>query len=323
MAEKKYSPFALLDILIRNTDEEHILTAKQLQDQLLQLYDLDLERRTIYSNIDILEQYGYQISRYEDNGKGYYLKKRQFEPSEILLLCNAIHASHFISSKQSDALITKLLETQSKYQSKQYKDSVYLPNTQKTNNTALLETISCVSKAIQERKMISFTYLQYNRQKELVPRREKPYIVEPRYLVYSDEKPYMIVTSLNHKGFIHYRLDKINNTKILEEPSTPLPKELDAYEYAKNKLFMFAGEMEPVTFRCQERIMDHMIDLFGTDIIVIPGKDNTFAIRIQTSRTGAKYLAQLYLDSLEIVEPSDLRKEFTQELKEHMKKYKD
>ena len=59
MAEKKYSAFALLDILITYTDEDHILTAKELQNHLIEKYDLDLERRTIYSNMDILEQNGF------------------------------------------------------------------------------------------------------------------------------------------------------------------------------------------------------------------------------------------------------------------------
>ena len=67
MAEKKYSALALLDILIEESDEDHILTAKELQQKLLQRFNLQLERRTIYSNLDILEQNGYVISRFEDN----------------------------------------------------------------------------------------------------------------------------------------------------------------------------------------------------------------------------------------------------------------
>ncbi len=321
MAEKKNSAFALLNILIENTDEEHILTTKELQEKLDQQYNLKLERRTIYSNIEMLEQNGYVISKFEDNGKGYFLESHQFDKSEVLLLCNAIHSSHFISSKQSNQLIQKLLQTQSKYQAKEFKDTVYIPNHQKTPNVELLYTIHTVSEAIRDRKVLKFMYYRYDKTKNLVPRREEPYYVEPRYIVYADGRPYMITTSKNHPGFAHYRLDRMKQALIIDEKFIPLPKSMDAYEYAKNKLFMYSGDMISVTFKCNERVMDHIIDLFGTELMVIPGKDNTFTITVSTSETGALFLAQQYLDAIEIVSPKSLRKVFKKQLEETLKKY--
>lgn len=101
MAEKKHIAFAILDILTTYTDEDHILTAREIMDLLKAKYNTEIERRTLYSNIDVLEQAGYVISKFDDNGKSYYLQEKQFDKAEILLLCNAIHASHFISKKQS------------------------------------------------------------------------------------------------------------------------------------------------------------------------------------------------------------------------------
>ena len=77
-----------------------------------------------------------------------------------------------------------------------------------------------------------------------------------------------------------------------------------------------------MTFRCHERIMDQMIDLFGTEIMVLPDDEEHFAIRIRTSATGAKFLAQQYLDSLEIVDPVSLREEFEEELEDALTRYK-
>ena len=328
MAEKKYSALALLEILINYSDEDHILSAKEIQNHLINEYGLDLERRTIYSNMDILEQNGYSISRYEDNKKGYYLEDRKFEKSEILLLCNAIHSSNYISNNQSKELITKLLANLSKYQRKEYLDKVFMPNPKKTPNKELLFNIEMISEAIRDKKAIEFEYLSYNTNKELVSKLDKntnevkKYIVEPRYIVYSDARPYMIVTSKRHTGFGHYRLDRIKNIKIINEMVASLPKEKDAYEYARNKLFMYNGEMIKVTFKCHNRIIDQMLDIFGTNIMIIPHKDNTFSFTTETSTQGAKLLAQQYLDAIEIVEPKDLRKEFIKELEARVKEYK-
>ena len=323
MAEKKHSALALLDILVTYSDEDHILTTKQLQEHLKNLYDLDIERRTLYSNIEILRQGGYEISDYNDNGKGYYLETREFDKGEILLLCNAIHASHFISDKQSNTLIKKLLKTQSKFQQSEFVDAVYLPNTQKTPNRELMYTVSLISEAIRDKKEIQFAYMRYDRHKKMVPRREQPYIVEPRYIVYSESRGYLIATNKKHpESFTHYRIDRISKAVLLDTPVNPLKDPKDAYEYAKNKLFMYGGESNLVQFRCQERIMDAMIDIFGTELFITPQEDHYFTFWVNTSKTGAKYLAQQYMDSMEILGPEELRQEFRSGIEKVLDNYK-
>ena len=319
MAEKKQSLLALIEILKKYSDENNLLSIKDIQTYLISEYDIELDRRTLYTSMELLRDFGYEISEY--NGNGYYLIERQFEKAEILLLCNAIHASHFISSKQSDELIKKLLNTQSKYNQKEFKDKVYMANPLKTNNKQLLLNIELVSEAIRDNKQISFDYLKYNEKKQLINRRNEPYIVEPRYIVYSDSRPYLIVTSLNHEGFIHYRLDRMKDVKILNEKARILPKNQDPYEYARNKLFMYNGEILTVTYRCNDKVLDHMIDIFGTDLLILPEKDS-YTIKVKTSRQGALYLAQQFMTNITILEPQDLKEEFIKQLKNTEKAYK-
>ncbi len=314
MAEKKHSTLAILEILKKYSDEDHILSVREICGYLENEYGLTIERRTLYSNIAILKNFGYDISDFEDNNKGYYLAARSFDKGEILLLCNAIHASHFISSKQSDDLIRKLLGTLSRYQRKEFSDKVYMPNPLKTPNKQLIYTITAVSEAIRDSRKMSFTYLRYDENRKLVPRRKEPYVVGPRYIVYADSRAYMIATSDNHPGFIHYRLDRIKDAMILKEKVKPLKNDRDAYEYARNKLFMYAGETGYVTFRCQNAVIDQMIDLFGTEANIMSADGDSFFLRIRTSQTGALYLAQQYLDSIVIVEPEELKKRFRDNL---------
>ena len=132
MAEKKQSLLALIEIMKKYSDERHPLTIKEIQNYLLNEYDINLDRRTLYASMELLRDFNYEVSEYD--GKGYYLIERQFEKGEILLLCNAVHASHFISAKQSDDLIRKLLNTQSKYQQSEFRDKVYMANPLKTPN---------------------------------------------------------------------------------------------------------------------------------------------------------------------------------------------
>ena len=320
MAEKKHISFALLQILQEETDANHPLSANELMKRINRRLNLDIERRTIYSNIDILRQAGYDISDYSENGKGYWLKTRQFDKGEILLLCNAVHASHFISSEQSDALIRKLLGTLSTEERKQFTDNVYLPNHQKSANDTLFRNIEKISEAIAEKKKVSFTYLRYNAKKKLAPRRNEPYITEPRYIVYNDSRPYLISTSEKHPGFTHWRLDRMKDVRILDAPVRALRKtdETDAYQYASGKLFMFTGEPEWVTFLCEERIMDQMIDIFGPDMRIMSTENGCFAARVSTTESGALFLAQQFLDAIEIVEPQHIRDKFRETLEKRL-----
>ena len=322
MKERTQSIIYLLEILTKYSDEDHILNAREIQDHLLNEYGVTVDRRTLYEHIKRLKDTGYEISSFEDNGKGCYLVERQFEKGEVLLLCNAIHASHFISSKQSNDLIKKLLKTQSKYQQAEYHDRVYMSNPLKANNKQLLYNIEIVSEAIKKNRQLSFTYLRYDMKKQLVPRRKDPYIVEPRYIVYQDSRAYVVVTSENHPDdFIHYRIDRMKDPKIIDKLSSELPKTTDPYEYAKNKLFMYTGITETVTFRCKDSIIDQMIDIFGPEVGIITKNDGFFLMNIRTSKTGAMILAQQFMDSISIVQPEEYRKEFVSNLKSCLKSY--
>ncbi len=106
MAEKKQSVLALLDVLRRCSDEEHPLTVNEIKQHLENEYDLTLERRTIYSNIELLSQNGYEVSTYEDNRKGYYLLERQFDVHPIQIPGQGIsgqglHGQSFKDAKQT------------------------------------------------------------------------------------------------------------------------------------------------------------------------------------------------------------------------------
>ena len=323
MAEKKFLPFIVLQILEELSDESHILSANELIDYIKMRSGISIERRTLYSNIEILEHAGYIINKFSDNGKGYYLENRQFSKGEVLLLCNAIHASHFISSKQSNALIASLLKTLNKYDQKDYHDAVYMPNMQKSPNDLLFENISKLSEAIQKKKVIQFVYMHYNSNKKLVPKREMVYTVEPRFIVYQDSRPYLITTSKTHPGFAHYRIDKICKLSITIEKVNPFMKEneQDAYHYAKNKLFMYSDKQLHVHLRCENRIMDQMIDIFGTEMKILKRDDESFITSVFVNKQGVLFLAQQFMEAIEIIEPENLREAMKEQLKLTLQKY--
>lgn len=310
--DKKKIPFALLSILIDFSDENHILSAGELMDHLAASYHLEIQRRAVYANIALLKEEGFDISDYEENGRGYYLKGRRlsatsFTRSEILLLCNAIHASHFIEEKESEEMISRLLTMLSVHERDKFHEQVYLPNAFKSGSENLLENIDLISNACHLHRQIAFCYLHYDGHKELI-RNDHRYVVSPHYIVFHDERPYVIVTS-SHPGISHYRIDRITNLIMLDDPCTPLGEKdrQEAYQYAEDRLFMFAGETLSVKYRCQTRIMNAMVDLFGRGMRTFYEDEDHFTMVIHTTKAGAVFLAQQYMDAIEVIEPKDIR----------------
>lgn len=270
-----------------------------------------MNRKTLGSYIQSLNDFGVEIATYNDNHQGYYLISRDFEESEVHVLCNLIHSSHFISDKVSSMLIDKLLHTQSKYHKTDFVNHVHIQNWRKTTNKDLFYNVDVLLEAIRQKKVVSFQYLKYDLQKNLVPRREQPYTIHPYYIVEENDNLYLLCKTSTHPNINHYRIDKIRNIRIMDEDSRKLEQSFDPYEYTKTKKYMYAGDPITVFLRCHKSILDDILDCFGRDIsLQEDSKDcEYFIARVYSSRQGIIYYAMQYGLHCEILEPLDLREE--------------
>ncbi|MDO4846797.1 MAG: hypothetical protein Q3968_01520 [Clostridiaceae bacterium] len=110
----------LLKDLLENSDEQHPLDAEEL---ILYLKNrgIDCERKSVYRDISILKEYGYDILKTKTPKSGYYIGVRDFELAEVRLLCDAVQAANFISKKKTRQLLTKIYSLASIYQADKIK----------------------------------------------------------------------------------------------------------------------------------------------------------------------------------------------------------
>lgn len=125
MIASKATILCLYEILKKYTDESHILSAEKIREKLKSIYDVDMERRAIYRNIEALRSMGIEIAGYQDNREGYFLIDREFELSEIRLLCDAVAASDMIKESSGKIIIKKLLESQSIFQIRKLQECAF------------------------------------------------------------------------------------------------------------------------------------------------------------------------------------------------------
>ena len=115
----------LMQIMLENTDDEHGLSMAEIIDKLA-AYDISAERKSIYSDFELLRFYGIDIQREQrDRTVYYYVGARELELAELKLLVDAVQSSKFITEKKSRQLIKKLERFVSKYDAQKLNRQVY------------------------------------------------------------------------------------------------------------------------------------------------------------------------------------------------------
>lgn len=90
---------SVLQILTRNTDEDRTLTTPEIID-LLGNRGISADRRSIYEDIESINDAGWEVLRSETGKRGYYYASREFEDAEIGLMLDSLFAFSFLTDKK-------------------------------------------------------------------------------------------------------------------------------------------------------------------------------------------------------------------------------
>jgi len=271
-----------MQILLNETDENHPLTINELIVKLA-AYNIDVERKTVYADIEALRQFGLDIKMQKSKTFDYFIASRTFELPELKLLVDAVQASKFITVKKSNELIKKLESLTSKYEATQLQRQVYVSNRIKTMNESIYYNVDAIHQAIAERKKICFQYFEYTVDKQKKFRKDgKYYTVSPVSLIWDDENYYLISYSSKYNGFTHYRIDKMNNIRLNDEPlETFDQEEFDVALYAQKIFGMFNGQEQQVTLQFDNSLAGVVIDRFGKDIHISKSDEKHFTVTLK------------------------------------------
>ena len=88
----------LLEILRQDSDEDNYLESTEILSN-LKAMGIVCDRRTLYSDIEVLNSFGYEVLCEKEAGKPnrYCLANRSFNVSELRRLLDAVQASSFIT----------------------------------------------------------------------------------------------------------------------------------------------------------------------------------------------------------------------------------
>lgn len=313
----------LMKILLERTDENHMLTIVNLISALAE-YDIKAERKSLYSDMDLLRKFGLNIEMQKSKTVGYYIDSRSFELPELKLLVDAVQSSRFITARKSKELIKKLSSLTSIHQAKELNRQVVVAERVKPLNESIYYSIDAIHEAINAQCKISFKYFDYNTDKKRVYRKEGAlYCHTPVAMCWNDDKYYLICYSVKYDDFTNYRVDRMSNVEVCEETADKIDKErFNVAEYTKRAFGMYNGELVSAKMRFDNSLVNTVQDKFGSYLPLRSCGDG-FEVKVEVSNSPV-FLSWVFQfgDKAEILEPNSLRLSMSNLIAESAKKYR-
>lgn len=274
---QKLKLLLLKDYLEQNTDEEHPASMAKILAYLSE-NGVSAERKSIYSDIEALVDYGVDVVHSGGKNAGYFLASRTFELPELSLLVDAVQSSKFLSEKKSVDLIKKLGTLASRHQASSLRRQVTVAGRVKTMNESIYYNVDRIHDAISHNSQIAFRYFEWGVDREKHFRGDVR-TASPYALCWDSENYYLVAHTEAH-GITHFRVDKMASISETGTPRkvTEETKKIDLADYSKQVFYMFNGEKTTVRLRFHNSLAGVVIDRFGRDQMLIPDGDDHFTL---------------------------------------------
>ena len=280
---QKLKIFYIWDYLKEYSHQDHPVRASELLSMLERQHNIQCERKTVYSDIAALQDYGVDIVSIPGKNGGYYIASRNFELPELKLLIDAVQSSKFLTEKKSRELIEKLCKECSVHDAALMRRDVLVSGRVKSMNETIYYNVDAIQEAISQNRQITFRYFDWGIDGKR-RYRQKSYSASPYGLCQDNENCYLLALSARH-GVTSYRVDRMSDIVLTEEVRTPCPELTgkNLTEHA-NKLFqMFAGDATTVKMRFHRDLVNVVMDYFGRDTMLIPDGEDHFVFTVNVA----------------------------------------
>ena len=314
----------ILNVLKEYSDEDHMLSIDEIKEYISDIYEVEIDPRTIRRNINLLkEKFDYDIVTWQESRKGYYLIKNpdiDFEPGEIRAIIDTFSYSTFIPKQMSREIIYKCKNMQNVYENEKLKDyKIYTTNT-KIENKEIVKNIEDISSAIYNKKKIRFNYYKYELNPTLNSVNTGVRTVSPYAIIYQLQEMYVVSLKDGKKTLYTYRIDRMKNIEILDEKVNENITNDDIEKFVKSTVSMFGNSSQEIEVICDNQLLDNVVDLFGESAIIKKYDNNRFKLSLNKDIEGFKRYVLTNLDMIEVIKPSELKKEIEKIINKYLNK---
>lgn len=327
-SKQKLRTLMIMDILKKYSDDEHPLTSKNIIDELNE-NGSQCERKSVYSSIDTLIEYGLDINKTCYPYKGFFLGERDFELPEIRLLIDAVLSAKFITKKKTKQLIYKLQKQLSTYQACNVMDQIYVEGRPKFDNEEIYYSIDTINTAISKNLKIAFTcYNKSIKNNKVVLENQQQIQMSPYALMWIKDKYYVAGNCDSYNDVRNYKLDTMQNVKMINEEARHF-SEVSIYksffntaDYVKKSMGMISENLCNIELICDYGLIELVNEKFGNDIKLSDCGNHKFTVHIDMYFNDelVNWLIQ-YADKVYVKSPNILREKVANRIRKIYKVY--
>lgn len=274
--DQKMRILYIWDYLQKNSHEHKPVSTNELLEMLWKKHQIQSERKSIYSDIRSLQEFGVDIITVKGREGGYFIGERIFQRSELKLLIDAVQSSRYLTESKSRELIQKLCDQCNEQDAMLMRRNIMVSGRVKSMNNSILYNVDHIQDAIANNQMIAFRYFDWDIKGQR-KYRDKEYYASPYGLCQDNENCYLLAHSQRH-GITSYRVDRMTDIVPLDYKRTPCPELTGSklMEHANRLFQMFAGDCVNVKMRFHESLLNVVIDRFGRETMLIPDGEHYF-----------------------------------------------
>ena len=267
----------IMDYLQRHSHKDHPVKTGELIE-MLKSHDIASDRKTIYSDIEALQEYGLDIVSIAGRNGGYYIASpKEFELPELKLLIDAVLSSRYLTETKSRSLAKKLcLLCGTDQEAELISRNMIVSGRVKSMNETILINVDTIHEAVTQDKQITFRYFDWDfggTRKY----REKSYTASPYGLCQDNENCYLLAYTTRH-GVTSFRVDRMTHIDLTKDKRLPCPELTGKalIEHANRLFQMYSGDTVNVKMRFHKELANAVIDRFGRDVMLIPDGEDHF-----------------------------------------------
>lgn len=302
------------DILEKYTDEAHVMNSSEILSKLESVYGIRCERKSLYSDIEVLMSYGTDIIKTRTPRNGFFVGTREFELAELRLLSDAVQAADFISKNKTKRLIERIESFASVYQASSIKEQVYIDSRPKCDNERIFYSIDALDTAIKSEKKVKVVYSRRSvGEKFSATKIQREFVLSPYAMIWSKDHYYLVANNEKYDNLMNLRIDRIDSVDITEEDARPFSEvssyktRFDAADYSRKTFNMYSGTEETIELKCHNSLLEEMLDRFGETVSVRSSGEDCFSVRTEAFvNDGLVSWIMQFGNSVKVVAPSSL-----------------
>jgi len=304
---KRIRLLKIWEILKQETDEDNPMGTTQLITRLKE-FGIDCDRRTLYADIKVLNDGGYEILKNRGVSNEYYVIDRSFDEPELHILMDAVQEARFITEKKTAIFIDKIANLAGSRRGEVLKRNIVNFNNTKTDNESIYYNIDIINTAIRDGKKVKFLYFEHNAAHErLYCRGGKFYYMNPLATIMDNGNYYLLCYDNLQGRMWHYRVDRMEQLQVSRHDKEMVERfqNFDIRNHKKQLFGMFSGQEQEVTLRVHKELIDTVYDLFGMETKLITIDENTVEFRATVQKSNLFFgWCCSFGDKLKVVAPS-------------------